>query len=82
MLLKSHLTAQANLKIRRANPDDAFVCKHGEAAIVEWEGHGQELGDISGKIRSLQKNKSVERLSTRIQLETLLHDSHWKQNIF
>lgn len=44
------LTFDPDLQVWWPYPNDPFVCKHGETAVVEGQGHGQKLGHFCGDI--------------------------------
>lgn len=44
------VTFDPDLQVWWPYPNDPFVCKHGETAIVEGQGHGQKLGHFCGDI--------------------------------
>lgn len=47
------VTFDPDLQVWWPYPNDPFVCKHGETAVVEGQGHGQKLGHFCGDIRCL-----------------------------
>lgn len=48
--LSFELTFDPDLQVWWPYPNDPFVCKHGKAAVVEGQGHGQKLGHFCGDI--------------------------------
>lgn len=44
------VTFDPDLQVWWPYPNDPFVCKHGKAAVVEGQGHGQKLGHFCGDI--------------------------------
>lgn len=48
--LSFELTFDPDLQVWWPYPNDPFVCKHGETAVVEGQGHGQKLGHFCGDI--------------------------------
>lgn len=48
--LSFELTFDPDLQVWWPYPNDPFVCKHGETAVIEGQGHGQKLGHFWGDI--------------------------------